>query len=177
MTIVVRPDGSREPPVVFYAPTDVELPPELEEQLARQLETESTVLSGYYTATYPRRLSDAILKGAKLRPQAHGQFYFQGRSCVLGAAMEGAFGADEFAMYVNAGTAQTPGFALRALMLKLETLYPVLNDLWTRPCPVCGYPPAWAMVTPPLRNWLIHLNDDHKWSRERIASELQKARL
>jgi len=184
MTVVIRPPRTRQdddpgPSGYILIPDDldVDAPDELREQLERQLETESTVLPGYYIATYPKRLSDAILKGAKLRPQSYGQFYFQGKSCVLGAAMEGTFGANEFALYLHAGTASTPGFALRALMVKLEQIYPVLNTPWTRACPMCGIPPMWAIETPPLRNWMIHLNDDHHFSRERIASELQKARL
>lgn len=40
----------------------------------------------------PRELAAAIRKGAKIRPQAHGDMFFAGRSCALGAAYEGATG-------------------------------------------------------------------------------------
>lgn len=34
------------------------------------------------------KLSEAIRIGAKLRPQGHGKFFSNGRSCAIGAAME-----------------------------------------------------------------------------------------
>lgn len=124
--------------------------------------------------THPRRLSDAILRGAKLRPQAYGGFYDAGKTCVLGAAMEGAFGSEEFMFYA---TADTKGNVLRVLMALLTQLYPELNAPCSVPCPSCGLPPEWQIQSPPLRSWVIHLNDTHHLSRERIVHELQKAHL
>jgi hypothetical protein len=106
------------------------------------------------------KLSEAILAGAALRPQAFGA-YFTGTSrtdacsCVVGCLYEVTF----------------PGASLAhdAVVNQSEQLcavYPLLDSEEKLFCPEC----AGAEVKHDmLLNILIHLNDDHQWTRERIA--------
>lgn len=112
------------------------------------------------------KLSIAILDGAKIRPQSYEAFFLSDASCVLGAALEGAYGAEAFPLLRAA-----PPFQL------LTQAYPVLLAPCLLPCPACGMRPEWKISSPPLSNWLIHLNDVHHWKRERIAAEVQKMGL
>jgi hypothetical protein len=100
------------------------------------------------------KLSTAILKGAKLRPQGFGVMTAEeGTSCAIIAALEVTLGSYERAKdaYVEEGT---------------ERHFPVLNAE-NPPCPVSadcrggGYSHLEGMI--------YHLNDDHHWTRERIA--------
>lgn len=88
------------------------------------------------------RLSEAILLGSTMRPQIRSRYITPDGTCALGAAGE-AIGRKEFS-----GTAAS-------------IVWPWL-DRGTIPCPDCNG------VT--FTKWVIqHLNDDHKWTRERIA--------
>lgn len=100
------------------------------------------------------KLSTAIRKGAKLRPQGFGVMTAaEGTSCAIVAALEAKLGSYE-----------------RAKDAYIEDVgdhhFPVL-DIEAPPCPVdagCrggGYGHLEGMV--------YHLNDDHRWTRKQIA--------
>ena len=92
---------------------------------------------GGYGATV--RLSDAIRRGAALRPQGFGNYFgLEGGSCVIGAAFEGKFGRRE-------------GFPTCLLEEEFpELLVDIDYDM-------------------PLLSALLRLNDEARWSREEIA--------
>ena len=99
-----------------------------------------------------QELAAAIRLGATRRPvQAYGN-YFEGRrgSCALGAAYEGMYRLTEHA-------------ELR--WRSLERLFDCLENS-IRPCP------EGCRKRLPLGPLIVHLNDDHHWSRERIATWL-----
>jgi len=114
------------------------------------------------------KLSEAMMLGATLRPQARGSFYsrrFFGlfgekTSCALGAAYE-------------AGNIQVVGFSPGAQTLdsrgsSTSTLaYQVPAEWWriisaTYVCPACPKILVGSEMIP-------HLNDHHRWSRQQIA--------
>lgn len=111
------------------------------------------------------KLSEAIEKGAQLRPQAFGAYYTgtsraDACSCAIGAAYEATFPACPLAH--------------DAVVLGFEGLvatYPLLGDDDKIFCPEC----AGAEVKQDnLCNILIHLNDDHRWTREEIATYVRR---
>ena len=101
------------------------------------------------------RLSEAIRLGAMSRPQAFGIFFSKdtGGTCALGAALEAIGGLDE----------DDPLSVKHNLLLRRR--FPVL--LQPLSCPACGGDIGGDEMS------LAHLNDTHKWSRERIADWLE----
>lgn len=90
------------------------------------------------------RLSEAIRLGAILKPQAFGHYFYQdGGSCALVAASE-AMGVEYSKIDWNV--------IVKEAGLPLE-------------CPECGVRPKH-----PAGVISLHLNDRHRWTRERIAS-------
>lgn len=112
------------------------------------------------TPRYPTRaeirhdeqeLAAAIREGADRRPeQAFGE-YFVGRqaSCALGAAYEGMYRLPR----------EAGGLRPRELWRLFECLEGTL-----RPCP------EGCRKKLSLGAMILHLNDDHQWSREKIAA-------
>jgi hypothetical protein len=108
-------------------------------------------------------LADAIKKGAMQRAQCRGWWFeflspmeLAGpRSCVMGAAYEGAFGPPPMRGAVA---------VITTLRDELEAAFPELRERAT--CPVC------EMSSRALGSLLIHLNDEEKWTREAIADWL-----
>jgi hypothetical protein len=96
-------------------------------------------------------LAEAIRSGARRRSeQAFGEYY-QGRhaSCALGAAYEGMYRLPEEVGQLHPQ--------------RLERLFACLEGT-IRVCPEgCGKRLILAAL-------ITHLNDDHRWDRERIAS-------
>lgn len=97
-------------------------------------------------------LSDAIKAGAKLHPQAFGLLVTRRKgeivaTCALGAALQAA------------------GCSVDHLT---ET-FPLLasGKLW--PEPPCGCFPVGHLAAT-VDMLITHLNDDHRWTRERIAA-------
>lgn len=97
-----------------------------------------------------RALAGAILDGAKRRPRQLFGAYFEGtgQSDALGAAYEGVY-----RLPVDATGIRPKG---------IYKIFECLDDS-VRRCP------AECPKRLLLDSLLIHLNDDHQWSRERIA--------
>jgi hypothetical protein len=98
-------------------------------------------------------LAAAIHRGTHQRPSQSFGCYFEGNeaSCALGAAYEGMYRLTRGANPVVS----------RDLFRLFDCL-----DYTIRPCPDgCG-------KTIFLAAMIVHLNDDHLWSRERIAAWL-----
>lgn len=89
-------------------------------------------------------LSDAILLGATLRPQAFGRMFTDEGSCALGAAIEAVGNRTAFA-----------------------ELWP-WGDIPVFRCPSDGEECDLYRGNR-LFNVITHLNDYHRWSREQIA--------
>lgn len=96
------------------------------------------------------RLSEAIRLGATIRPQAMGFYFVADASCAIGAACE-AVGIGEF--------------------IDTPSLVNAFGKYWFEvgqrlPCPECGK--VFDKDKSRART-ITHLNDDHMWTRERIA--------
>lgn len=85
----------------------------------------------------------AMLKGAKMGPQLFGRLKIGNGSCAVGAVC------------------LSMGF-MKAQ--ELRNKFPFLWDLES--CPVSG---CCDIKVQTLNNVIVHLNDNHKWSRENIA--------
>jgi hypothetical protein len=120
-----------------------------------------------------RKLSDAIRLGAAIHPQYFNnlfgwQFTQSGnpdqmevsRTCALGAAMVGIGKMPENFL----ASVKQPSLDL------LNTRWPCLN--YDEPCPSCDGDSKWA-ANHNLQSIIVHLNDGHKWSREKIANWLE----
>lgn len=101
------------------------------------------------------RLSEAIREGAKLRPQAFGYYVDSSGSCSIGAAAEGIAG------YNPSGQV--------CAILSAAGHWPTLKAPSHCPEKDCEIRPD-ANVEAVC----LHLNDDHRWSRERIAEWLEQ---
>lgn len=98
-------------------------------------------------------LAEAIRAGAGRRPEQAFGDYFHGRhaSCALGAAYEGMY--------------RLPGdMDGRRPTKDLEAYFDVLDGT-VRACPGA---PCKKVLT--LAALIVHLNDDHRWTREQIAT-------
>jgi len=89
------------------------------------------------------KLSDAIRAGSKLRPQQ--LFYTMENNEMTGACAIGA--------------AHAAGYNVRHLDM---------TNVDVKSCPGCGK----AVFFPSIVSLIIHLNDYHRWERERIAEWL-----
>lgn len=103
------------------------------------------------------KLSQAIRRGARNGMQVFDKYInSRGGSCALGAAMYGS------------GIVSEAGIEFDAVlsMGKLENTFPEL--LGYAQCPSCDH-----TVICPLTDLLPHLNDFHRFSRERIAGWIE----
>lgn len=89
-------------------------------------------------------LSKAMRAGAKLKPQAFGEYTDGVGTCALGAANEGAGLSTDYTRTPDAWLA-------------------TLHAIDEMPCPECGCGAADDSL-------IVHLNDWHRWTRERIAT-------
>lgn len=98
-----------------------------------------------------RDLAEAILEGSRRRAEQAFGHYFEGhgRSCALGAAYDGMY--------------HLPSETGAAKPHQLDRLFDCLENR-VRRCPEAGCPKRLA-----LGAIIVHLNDDHRWDRERIA--------
>ena len=97
-------------------------------------------------------LAEAIAAGARQRPQAFGTYFSEdGGSCALGAAYEGAYWLPH---------------EVSSVRPRLDRLFDCLENVRRR-CPVgCN-------KRLPLNSIILHLNDDHHWTREQIVDWLK----
>lgn len=119
------------------------------------------------------KLSEAIVAGAKLHPQAFGSYFDDEKTCALGAA---AAVTDEVWLRWMREKAISEGY----LTVKLERIYPVLRqqvpeevlaDLEEVGEAFRDY--AEDPLQANYKNLIVYLNDREKWSREQIAAWLQ----
>jgi hypothetical protein len=101
-----------------------------------------------------RELAEAILTGAKRRPEQSFGSYFgpEGGSCALGAAFEGIY--------------LLPADAHDAVPKRMDRFFDCLEGV-SRRCP------AGCKKHIPIGAMIVHLNDDHLWTREQIAHWLE----
>jgi len=99
-------------------------------------------------------LAAAIAEGVKRRPlQAFGEYFDDhGGSCALGAAYEGAYVLPQDAHTVHP---------------RLHRIFDCLENVRRR-CPVGCHKRL------PLNAIILHLNDDHHWTREEIVEWLRR---
>ena len=102
-------------------------------------------------------LADAIAAGARRRPrQAFGEYFSDaGGSCALGAAYEGAYALP-----------RDPHEA-HGIRPRMDRLFDCLENVRRR-CP------EGCNKRLPLNSIILHLNDDHHWTREQIVEWLRK---
>ncbi len=100
------------------------------------------------------QLAEAILTGAKRRPvQSFGSYFGpNGGSCALGAAYEGVY--------------LLPNDAHEAVPRRMDRFFDCLENV-SRDCP------AGCHKHIPIGAMIVHLNDDHEWSREQVAAWLR----
>lgn len=103
------------------------------------------------------RLSEAIRLGAMLRPQEYSVLFdvSTGRSCALGAAAEaiGMLDITETNRFVNGVKAPQAWMWVKRIAA----------------CPECGPMFACHYDKRDVQSVIIHLNNQHRWTRERIA--------
>lgn len=116
------------------------------------------------------RLSEAIRLGSLIRPQAYyAWFDDDGSSCAIGAALE-ACGVP-FKPVNN----EQAGVILKEFQ-RSEYYQEFKQGLASSPtnCPVCGEAVLngeWQKhVKPNITSVIVHLNNDHRWTREQIAA-------
>ena len=111
--------------------------------------------------------SGAIRAGASLRPQAFGKLFSDGRSCSIGSGIE-AMGLATYAEF-----ADCPGLgASDETYITLVETFPYLRK------PISKCPTGHTLdddIAHDYYGMIVHLNDDHTWSREQIADWLQAA--
>lgn len=104
------------------------------------------------------RFSEAIRLGAMLRPKARHAFYRHGRSCALGAALE-AMGIP--IQELNPYEAREAYFQTDFYREKHRPLFSQRRTPYQ--CPHC------SLTDTELSGIIIHLNNEARWSRFRIA--------
>jgi hypothetical protein len=91
-------------------------------------------------------LSEAIRLGSMMKPQTFGIFYDGIGTCANGAARDACGALESFA--------------------SLETYFPIAASI-AKQCPICGE--RSDSCADNLGGLIAHINDDHRWTRERIA--------
>ena len=111
---------------------------------------------GYLQREDEEELAEAILSGAERRPRQSFGTYFgpEGGSCALGAAYDGVYRLPESVR----GTHPT----------RMDRFFHCLENVSKR-CP------AGCRKKVPIAALIVHLNDDHRWTREQIADWLRGA--
>lgn len=104
------------------------------------------------------KLSEAIRLGAMKRPQAFGVLFHrrEGSTCAWGAALDAIGTLDKILVGMNEQQQQD----------LIRASFPDVHKWGMMMCPSC--PTSWLTYRTAL-DTLIHLNDRHEWSRQRIA--------
>jgi len=105
------------------------------------------------------KLSEAIRLGAMLKPQAFGSLFNGMGTCALGAAADAV------------GILDTDTHWFKRDKRAPEHWKPVATSM--AECPQCGadwpLPRTGAFTKRDVQTAVVHLNNDHRWTRERIA--------
>ena len=100
-----------------------------------------------------KELADFIRAGSQRGPQCFGSYFDErGGSCALGAVYEGVY--------------HLPRTHGKLIPEHLERLFRCLDEV-TKRCPHEN-----CNKRLPLAPLIVHLNDDHRWTREQIADWL-----
>ena len=101
-----------------------------------------------------KELAEFIRAGSSRGPQCFGSYFDEkGGSCALGAVYEGVY--------------HLPREHGKLVPDHLERLFRCLDEM-TKRCPDHHE----CKKRLPLASMIVHLNDDHRWSREQIAEWL-----
>jgi hypothetical protein len=113
---------------------------------------------GYRQREDEEELAEAILSGTERRPRQSFGTYFgpEGGSCALGAAYEGVY--------------RLPDAVRGTHPQRMDRFFHCLENVSKR-CP------AGCRKQVPIAALIVHLNDDHRWTREQIAGWLRGAPL
>jgi len=98
------------------------------------------------------RLSEAIRLGAMMKPQGFEYLLQGGHTCALGAAADAC------------GLLETDLLLHHTLQGEARRRFPILRDFKDRWCPE-----GCAVSRVGVEGVILHLNDSHRWTRERIA--------
>jgi hypothetical protein len=111
------------------------------------------------------KFSEAIRLGATLRPQTRGEYFTPGgrRSCALGAAID-AIGLELVPCDGLARDRDTGKLA----DFKWKYVWP---QEWVAVIMHMTFCPACDVFVGEVRGIISHLNDKHRWTRERIAAD------
>ena len=109
---------------------------------------------GYLQREDEEELAEAILSGAERRSRQSFGTYFgpEGGSCALGAAYEGVY--------------RLPDTVRGTHPHRMDRFFHCLENVSKR-CP------AGCRKQVPIGALIVHLNDDHRWTREQIAGWLR----
>ena len=100
-----------------------------------------------------KELAEYIRAGSQRGPQCFGSYFDErGGSCALGAVYEGVY--------------HLPRDHGKLIPDHLERLFRCLDEV-TKRCPAEG-----CKKRLPLAPMIVHINDDHRWTREQIADWL-----
>ncbi len=103
-----------------------------------------------------KKLSDAIKLGSTFRPQCKDTFFKDGASCAIGAAIE-AVGIP-------------PTFDRKLFAKTINERWPEVKEMCF--CPECGEGHDSATTSCSVYATIAVLNNEHGWTRERIADWL-----
>jgi hypothetical protein len=113
------------------------------------------------------KLSEAMRLGAMMTTQAFGQIETEDGTCALGAAIQAAGCKSCRVTNLSQGLRTRPispdAVAMELISIPNEWYALLKHDT---ACPACGLVQATSIQIP-------HLNDDHRWTRERIADWLE----
>lgn len=107
------------------------------------------------------KLSEAIRLGAMLKPQAFGEVNSSKGTCALGAAFEAAGLPIQYGAAVGGLNTRSHLGPAMCHVIVPQAWFDLLEQQVVT-CPECSFNNAISEVIP-------HLNDHHKWTRERIA--------
>lgn len=109
------------------------------------------------------KLSEAIRLGAMLRPQAYGTYFSfsLSASCAIGAALEARYGLETAKKVIEVeATLPWPDLDLERVVE-----CPAINGGLMGPC---------LQMSNAMGSLIAHLNDVHRWTRERIADWVEE---
>lgn len=101
-----------------------------------------------------KSLAEFIRLGSTQGPQLFGQLHHDGATCAMGAALLAAGLLKDYGEFINCWNYD-----------QVEQEFPTVYV--ASKCPECGYASSMTWATWGL---IVHLNNEHRWTRERIAA-------